>query len=127
MFPTQAESVTRKSVLVVDDDPKVRKLLRARLRNEYTIYEAPNGASALEMLGKLHVNAVICDVMMPGMSGLTLVERVRANRNYVPFISLSASGQASDIIRGINAGARQYLTKPVQIEELRAWLKKVAI
>jgi CheY-like chemotaxis protein len=112
----------RKLILVVDDDVATRVLIARAFSDVYDIRQAVDGRAAISELAKLPVpDLVIIDVMMPNMSGLTFAAMAKADRRFrlIPIIFLSAMGSASDVIKGIQAGARNYLTKPFKIEMLR--------
>lgn len=118
--------VPSKTILVVDDDAAVRNLLALQLGTRYTVHQAGEAHAALALLGKINVpDLILCDVMMPGMSGLELAKHLRAQHAYkqVPIIFLTARAEALDVIKGINAGAKHYITKPFSMNDL---LEKVA-
>jgi len=112
--------------LVVEDDAAIRQMLVRSLAHEYTVYEATDGQFALEMLVRMRPpDLMIFDVMMPRMDGWALAAKVKAEARLkpVPIIFLSGRDSPRDIVEGINAGARHYLTKPFKIQDL---LTKVA-
>lgn len=110
---------TRQShILVVDDDDRIRDLLSRFLRARgYRVSAAPHADKALAMLRSLAFDLLILDVMMPGMDGFTLTETIRETGN-VPILLLTARGEPEDRIRGLSAGADDYLAKPFEPEEL---------
>lgn len=113
-------------VLVVDDDPQVLRLLRVNFELEgYDVMTATNGEEALDLVGRDSPDAVICDVMMPGIDGLEVVRRLRADPATValPLVVVSAKAQRSDVAAGLQLGADAYVTKPFDPAEL---LKVVA-
>ncbi|MEW5847988.1 MAG: response regulator [Myxococcota bacterium] len=107
-------------ILVVDDDPASRELLTVLLSPRYRVLTAADGAGALEVLQREPVDLVLSDVMMPGMSGYEVCERVKqhAGSSYLPVILLTALGEQDDRNRGLGAGADEFLTKPVDRVEL---------
>ncbi len=108
-------------VLVVDDDASIRKMVARALGAAYTVYEAVDGLSALEILPQIAEPAVIvCDVMMPQIDGVTLVKELRKHPTMkgIPVIFLTAKSSPKDVVLGINAGARHYLTKPFSVKDL---------
>jgi len=110
-----------KIVLVVDDDEDLRELLVRTLATKYTVYEAGDGQSAVDLLDTTIIpDAIICDVMMPGMDGYAVAQRVKSNANLrdVPIIFLTAKSSAADVIHGIQSGARHYVSKPFNVREL---------
>mgnify|MGYP002644126728 CR=1 FL=1 len=83
------------NILIVEDEAAVRMLTRAKLRNEYNILEAANGAQALELLDHEHIDLIIADIMMPQMDGYELVQALRGNGNMTPDRCCSYKFQAS--------------------------------
>ncbi|MGD0678963.1 MAG: response regulator [Polyangiaceae bacterium] len=110
-------------VVVVDDDADIRTMLVRALGTKYTVYEARDGLEARELLQLIPApDAIVCDVMMPRLDGLGLVKLLRKDSTLqrVPVLFLTARGSATDVISGINAGARHYVTKPFKIAEVLA-------
>ena len=113
--------MTKANILVVDDDPWTQRVVIAALREQnHHIVTASDGAIALARATTDPPDLIISDVMMPGMSGWTLVRKLRANPQLalIPFIFLSALGSAEDKLRGFRLGADDYLPKPFRAEEL---------
>ena len=106
------------NILVVEDDENMRILLNARLKNRYGVALAKDGAAALARFEKGGIDLVITDIMMPAMDGYTLVELLRSRGETVPVIMLTAKDAMSDKHRGFSAGTDDYMTKPVNFEEL---------
>jgi DNA-binding response OmpR family regulator len=109
------------SVLIVDDEPMARTLLRLMLvRAGFDVAEAENGFDALEKVEGKTPDLILLDVMMPGMDGFTVCQKVRARHDTaeLPIIMLSAKTDIDSINRGLSAGATKYLTKPISPEEL---------
>jgi two-component system cell cycle response regulator len=103
-------------VLIVDDIPANMKLLAARLTAEYMeVVTADNGATAIEICESGKCDIVLLDVLMPGMSGIEVCRRLKANPKtaYIPIIMVTALDQPSDRVQGLEAGADDFLTKPV--------------
>jgi DNA-binding response OmpR family regulator len=99
-------------ILVVDDEPEIRNILRLYLENEgYEVIEAGNGAEALELTGRYSFSLCLLDIMMPGMDGFHVLKRIREDSN-IPVIILSARDADADKILGLNLGADDYLAKP---------------
>ncbi len=108
------------SILVVDDDPKIRALLRRTLQLEgYRVLEAAGGREALEALDREEPDLVILDVLMPGPDGFSVCEQIR-ERGDVPILMLTAKDEVEDRVRGLRVGADDYLVKPFAMEELLA-------
>jgi len=112
------------TVLVVDDDPNLRKLCTAALEGEYTILLAENGQQALKLVYQHRPDAVLLDVTMPVMDGWETCRRIWDMAD-VPVIMLTAHGADQDVVRGLDAGADDYVTKPFRPVQLAARLRAV--
>ena len=106
------------NILVVEDDANMRILLNARLKNKYNVLLAKDGKEALDIYDEGNVNLIITDIMMPAMDGYTLVEILRGRGETVPVIMLTAKDGMSDKFRGFSVGTDDYMTKPINFEEL---------
>src|SRR6185312_11591396 len=119
-------------ILVVDDERAVRESLRRALELEgYEIELAGDGGEALSTLGDdEQPDAVILDVLMPGIDGLEVCRRLRAMGSHVPVLMLTARDEVENRVAGLDAGADDYVTKPFALEELlarvRALLRRTA-
>jgi signal transduction histidine kinase len=109
----------RATILLVDDELSNRVLIRYCLESEYEVLEAADGASALALLERETVDLVLLDVMMPDMSGFEVCRRIKNTRSdYLPVILLTALDQQAERNAGLDAGADDFLSKPVDREEL---------
>ena len=107
-------------VLVVDDEPETVKYVSANLRARgYDVQTARDGRTALRAFDGSIVDLVILDIMMPGPDGFEVCQAIR-RQSGVPIIMLSARGQERDIVRALDMGADDYLTKPFGVEEMLA-------
>ena len=105
-------------ILVVDDDERLRKLLRKYLAdNGYAVTTAADAGEARQQLGAMAPDLIVLDVMMPGESGIALTKSLR-QRSQVPILLLTAMGATSDRIAGLESGADDYLAKPFEPREL---------
>lgn len=112
------------SILAVEDDHSTRKLLQAVLfGNGYNVLAACNGAEALDVLEKNHVDLMIIDVMMPVMDGYELTKTLREGGSQIPMLMLSAKQNVSDVKQGFIVGIDDYMTKPFDLEELLLRIK----
>ena len=103
-------------ILVVDDVPANVKLLEARLSAEYfDVLTASNGAEALDICSRLECDIILLDVMMPDMDGFEVCRRLKSNpaTHFIPVVIVTALDSPSDRVRGLEAGADDFLTKPV--------------
>lgn len=108
-------------VLVVEDDSKIASFIGKGLRQGgFAVDVCADGASGLDHVLTVPYDAAVVDVMLPGVDGLTLVRRLRATGNRVPVLFLSAKATVDDRVRGLQAGADDYLTKPFAFSELMA-------
>ena len=111
-------------ILVVDDEPAVQRALERALRLEsYEVELARNGEEALDRLAEHPVDAVILDVMMPGIEGLEVCRRMRAAGDKTPVLMLTARDAVDDRVAGLDVGADDYLVKPFALRELQARLR----
>jgi DNA-binding response OmpR family regulator len=106
-------------ILVIDDDKNTRRLFRAVLENAgYQVYTADNGISALETMDQEHIDLVIADIMMPQMDGYEFTKTLRETYNSLPVLMISAKQLPADKKKGFLVGTDDYMTKPVDEEEL---------
>jgi two-component system response regulator MprA len=109
-------------ILVVDDDPSLRQALKRALRLEgYDVELAADGAEALQRLEEgARPDALLLDVLMPGVDGLEVCRRLRRSGSRLPVLMLTARAEVSDRVSGLDAGADDYLAKPFALQELLA-------
>lgn len=108
-------------VMVVEDDDALRAALGRALRLEgYVVDEASDGAQALTQLASARAHVMVLDVLMPGVDGLAVCQRMRAMGDRTPVLLLTARDLVADKVQGLNAGADDYLTKPFAVDELLA-------
>ena len=115
-------------ILVVDDIPANVKLLEVRLLAEYfEVLTAHNGPEAIETCENGKVDVVLLDVMMPGMDGFEVCRRLKADpsTSHIPVVMITALDQVSDRIKGLEAGADDFLTKPVNDLQLMTRVKSL--
>ncbi len=111
-------------ILVVDDEKNTRKLMKAVLESDgYTVVLAENGKSALEIMDKEHIDLVVLDIMMPEMDGYEFTEELRQVNNNLPILMVSAKQMPNDRKKGFIAGCDDYMTKPVDEEEMLLRIK----
>jgi two-component system response regulator MprA len=111
-------------ILVVDDEPSVRDALDRALRMDgYKVQLAADGREALEQLAQQAPDAIVLDVLMPEVDGLEVCRRLRAAGDRIPVLMLTARDAVPDRVRGLDAGADDYLVKPFALEELTARLR----
>ena len=107
-------------LLLVEDDSRIRRALVLGLTDEgYDVIEAGSGESALQLLGREPFDVVLLDVMLPGMDGFSVCRAVRSSGD-LPIIMITARSGSEDVIRGLEAGADDYVSKPVIASELAA-------
>ncbi|MCZ4099443.1 response regulator transcription factor [Streptomyces sp. So13.3] len=111
-------------ILIVDDEPAVREALQRSLAFEgYDTAIAADGMAALDQVDGYRPDAIILDVLMPRMDGLTTARRLRATGVTVPILMLTARDTVGDRVTGLDAGADDYLVKPFELDELLARLR----
>jgi DNA-binding response OmpR family regulator len=107
------------NILLVDDNEKIRKLMEIYLNQEgYHVLQAENGEKALEVLAETNADLVIVDIMMPKMDGYDLTKELRDTKFNMPILMVTAKDTFIDKKMGFGLGADDYMTKPVDMEEL---------
>ena len=106
-------------IMFVDDDKNTRMLLKAVLEAEnYTVFTAENGEDALSVMDANHIDLVVLDIMMPRMDGYTFTKALRESNNNLPILMVSAKQLPSDKKHGFLVGTDDYMTKPIDEEEM---------
>ena len=114
-------------VLIVEDEKKMAELLKNGLEEEnHSASVAYDGRTALEFAQDFEFDAIVLDVMLPGLDGYEVARRLRKNHNETPILMLTARDAVPDIVKGLDAGADDYLTKPFSFEEFLARLRSVS-
>jgi len=112
------------AVLIVDDEARMRDLIRLYLQKDYRVLEAPDGLAAIRLMNLEHPDLVLLDVMMPGLDGMNVLARIREESG-IPVIMLTARGDVPDRIQGLKSGADDYIAKPFDGMELLARIEAV--
>jgi DNA-binding response OmpR family regulator len=111
------------TVLLVDDDPAIRRAVAAGLELEgFAVVAASGGRAALEALSRVHPAVILLDLNMPDLDGLEVLARLRGAGDQTPVCILSARDEIDDRVRGLEAGADDYVVKPFALEEVVARL-----
>ena len=114
-------------VLLVEDNPRLAESLAQGLSGAGVVLDAvADGRHADQLLGYQDYDVVVLDLALPGMGGLEVLRRARDRGNDVPVLILTASGETPERVRGLNAGADDYLAKPFELSELVARLRAIA-
>jgi DNA-binding response OmpR family regulator len=114
-------------ILVVEDDARMAELLRRGLTHEgHEVTVAPDGINGLEAAQKESFDTILLDIMLPVLDGLAVARRLRTNGIRTPILMLTSRDSISDIVRGLDVGADDYLTKPFSFEVLSARLRAIA-
>jgi DNA-binding response OmpR family regulator len=112
-------------ILMVEDDAVIREATQLTLeRHGYDVTTAEDGLEAIESFEKIHPDAVMLDIMLPGLDGISVCRRIRESST-VPVVMVSARGDALDVVLGLEAGADDYVTKPFDTQVLVARLRAV--
>ncbi|MEN9909948.1 MAG: hypothetical protein RLZZ540_3107 [Bacteroidota bacterium] len=114
-------------LLIVEDEPNLLSIIRKGLsekNNEVSV--ALDGTTALEMILNYNFDVVILDIMLPDINGIEICRRLRAAKNFVPILLLTALGTTENIVTGLNSGADDYLVKPFKFSELEARIAALA-
>jgi two-component system, OmpR family, response regulator len=113
-------------LLVVDDEPNIVELLSASLRFQgFEVETASAGAEAVDKARAFRPDLLVLDVMMPGLDGFGVVQRLRQNGDRTPVLFLTAKDATDDKVRGLTLGADDYVTKPFSLEEVVARIRAV--
>lgn len=123
----ELNTLSRHSLLIVEDDEDLRMFLCKQLKRYYNIFKATNGVEALEVLEDKQVDVVITDIAMPVMDGLQLCKEVKSNidHSHIPIILLTARTNLQSKIEGLDAGADAYVEKPFSMEHMLAQLSNL--
>jgi len=108
----------KRKVLIVDDEPGVRESVRMVLKDQYDAVLASSGEEALEMLSDVQPDLVMLDVLMPGLDGLAVLERIKERDQRIPVLMLTATKTVKTAVTAMKLGAFDYVTKPFDVEEL---------
>jgi len=115
-----------RSVLIVEDDPRVRRIVQMTLQREgLDVVEADSGETGLERLEERDFDVVLLDLMLPGKDGFEVCREIRRTSN-VPIIMVTARGDSHDVVAGLEAGADDYVSKPFVAKELSARIRALA-
>jgi two-component system KDP operon response regulator KdpE len=116
----------RLNALVVDDEPSFRRVLRTSLATSgFAIEEARSGEEAVAILGRSDFDLVLLDVNMPGMGGVEACREIRAHMPEIGIVMVTVQDGESEIVKALEAGADDYITKPIRFRELVARLRAV--
>ena len=119
---------SKKQILIIEDQPDIQELLSFNLDNNgYKVYTASNGEKGLEVARKEHPDLILLDLMLPGINGLDVCRIIKSDQDTsgISIIMLTALGQEEDIIKGLETGADDYVTKPFSLQVLEARIKSV--
>jgi len=120
--------IRKAKILVVDDEPmNVRIMATSLEKMGYEVFKAFDGGDAMRITRESKPDVILLDVMMPGLDGFEVTERLRkdSETNIIPIILVTALGETKDKVRGLNAGADDFLTKPINLVELRARVRSL--
>lgn len=111
-------------MLVVEDEKDLNSIICSKLVKEgYNVDACYDGQAALDFIEMTEYDGVIMDIMIPHVNGMEVLKTIRANNQQVPVLFLTAKGETQDIVRGLDAGASDYMTKPFEFPELLARLR----
>ena len=120
----------KNKILIVEDEQDIRNLLIFNLQKEgFKVESADNGDSALSLIRKNNFDLVLLDLMLPGIGGFDLTRILKNDKktSEIPILMLTAKGEESDIVKGLELGAEDYMTKPFSIKVLLARINKILI
>lgn len=122
------DNKAQKTIIYAEDDLDIARLVKFKLEREgFKVIHFPDGGGVIEAIIEMVPDIVLLDVMMPLRDGISILKDIRANPKTasIPTIILSAKGQESDVVKGLEDGATDYLTKPFAPSELVARVNKV--
>jgi len=122
--------VANETILIIEDDASVRTLLQKSLTTKgFNVHVAEDGLRGLTSLEAINPDLIIVDIMMPRLDGMTFVKAIKGNTKTqkIPVIFLTAKNDPKTMIQGINLGARFYVTKPFQVDELLAKVQRALL
>lgn len=125
-----AEKETTRNVLVIDDSPSIRRMVQITLGGRgYNLSECEDGVEALFLIARFHVDLIICDVNMPNMDGITFLRRLRmqGRHRFTPVIMLTTECSSEQKSRGLEAGARAWIIKPFEAEQLVSAVSRLIV
>lgn len=112
-------------ILYVEDDERIRSLLGAALEDEgYDVVEAADGETGIGLVDSDSIELAVVDLRLPGMTGFDVVREIR-RRSAIPIVILTAHGDSHDVVAGLEAGADDFLSKPIGAKELAARLRAI--
>src|SRR6187399_2851497 len=116
----------KRTILVIEDEPHIALGLKDALEFEgFGVVTAPTGRAGMQLAQKERPDAILLDLMLPDLNGYQVCEEVRRSNQFVPIIMLTAKSQEADKIRGLQAGADDYVTKPFSVGELVARIRAI--
>jgi two-component system alkaline phosphatase synthesis response regulator PhoP len=121
-------TMLKKKIVVVEDEPDILEVLSYNLKREgFEVTTALDGARGLELVEKNSPDLVVLDLMLPGIDGLEICQRIKNNKklSHIPVIMVTAKGEESDVVLGLGIGADDYIAKPFSPRELIARVKAV--
>lgn len=114
----------KRKILLVEDETHIAEAVTLNLElSGFDVMHAPDGEMGLDLVGRAGADLVVLDVMLPGMDGITVCERMRAAGHRQPILFLTAKGRNEDKVRGLEAGGDDYMTKPFSFDELLARIR----
>lgn len=117
-----------KKIVLAEDEPQIARLIEFKLKKEgYQVTWKENGEEALKAIKADKPDLILLDVMMPVMDGYEVLRRLKEDENLrsIPVVMLTARAQERDVVKGINSGAEDYITKPFHPAELLARVKRI--
>ncbi|KKW10535.1 MAG: Two component transcriptional regulator, winged helix family [Candidatus Gottesmanbacteria bacterium GW2011_GWB1_49_7] len=114
-------------ILIVEDEHKIANSIKLGLQQEsYAVDVAYDGTDGFDLASTEDYDIILLDLLLPGMDGITICKKLRSNNIHTPILMLTARGQLTDKVTGLNSGADDYLTKPFAFEELLARIRALS-
>jgi DNA-binding response OmpR family regulator len=118
----------QKRVMVVEDDPSIADVLSRTLGRFYEVHVVNDGAKAITAASQIRPDVILLDISLPNRDGLSIAQGLKAEPPLakIPIIFLTAHDRSLDVVKGIQAGAKHYITKPFRIDDVLSKVKKLA-
>ncbi len=112
-------------LLIIDDDPKVSWILSEGMAEEFNIFTARDGVEGIQVASKERPELILLDIQMPGMSGLEVLQKIKAADGFSDVVMLSGHGETKNVVESIRLGAAEFITKPFDVKEVEIHLRNI--
>lgn len=113
------EKTMKSKILIVDDEQNIREIFEKIFSNDYTVFTAANGGIALEIITREKPSLVLVDIVMPVMDGIDVLKKIKTMKDRPSVIVLTSSEDVRTATKALELGARSYITKPFEVDEIK--------